>query len=246
MHLFVYDDYVNTARHKKTLNKLETRLTDLGLGGKIIRLNNIRNIKNLIDQEIKAGIRNIYVVGNNESLVKIITALFSANIPEPLRKDLVLAIIPIGGVKQSIARSMGIYDSQLACNIILARLIKKINLGIIDDLMFVNKIEIFNSKIELDLFTDYSFNVIKKSDIKIINVPDNVNYIKNTNILSDDNYLDLIINKKAEITYINFKKAKIKGAFEALVDSHLVIKNPKLVQLLDAQVKFIVSKNRSF
>lgn len=246
MNLFIYDEYVNTNRYKKTLNKLETRLTDLSLNGKIIRLNNIRNVQSLIHQEIRAGIKNLCIVGNNESIVKIVSPLLSDNLPTILKNNLVLSIIPIGKAKQSIAHSMGITDPQEACNIILARLIKKLDLGLVNGFLFINKLEIFNSNIDLNLFTDYIFSVIQKSDIKIYNVLDDVNLKKSSNILADDDCLDLIINKKNDITYINFKKAKIKGASEALLDNCLSVKNPNLVELSSFKPKFIVGKNRSF
>lgn len=246
MNLFVYDEYINTSRYKKTLNRLETRLTDLSLNGKIIRLNNIRNVQTLIHQEIRAGIKNIYIVGNNESVVKVLSPLLSDNLSDVLKKDLVLSIIPIGKAKQSIAHSMGITDSQEACNIILARLIKKLDLGLVNGFLFINKLEIFNSTIDLNIFTDYNFSVIRKSDIKIYNVLDDANLKKSSNILPDDACLDLIINKKNDITYINFKKAKIKGASEALLDNCLTIKNPNLIEISSFKPKFIVGKNRSF
>jgi hypothetical protein len=246
MNLFVYDDYVNSKRHQTIVNKLETRLTDLSLSGKIIRLNNIRNIKSLIHQEIKAGIKNIYIVGNNESIVKVITPILSVDLPKILINTLVFSIIPIGKQKQSIANSMGIYSSQEACNIILARLIKKIDLALVDDYVFINKLEIFNELINLNLFTDYTLQVIKKSNVKIYNVLDEESYKNKTNIKADDGLLDLIINKKGDLTYINFKKVKIKGAKEAVLDNHLIIKNPSLVKISDIKVNFIVGKNRSF
>ncbi len=246
MNLFIYDEYINTSRYKKTINNLETRLTDLGLSGKIVRLNNIRNIQSLLHQEIRAGIKNIYIVGNNESVIKVITPLLSDDLSDLLRDSLILSIIPIGNHRQSIAYSMGVMNSQEACNVILARLIKKIDLGLADECLFINKLEIFNSTLELNLFTDYSFNVIKKTNIKIYNVPDNLDLKKNTNILPNDGLLDLLINKKGDTSYINFNKAKIKGVSEALLDDYLKIKNPSFVRISNIKLNFIVGKNRSF
>lgn len=246
MNLFVYDDYVSNNRYQKTINKLETRLTDLGLSGKIIRLNNIKNVDNLIHQEIRAGIKNIYIVGNNESAAKVINSVINEKISDLLRDKLVLAMIPIGKHKQSIANSMGIYDSQDACNIILARLIKKIDLGLVNSFVFVNKVEIFNSSLELNFFDDYSFNIIKKTNIQFTNLLDRKELKDFVNISADDRHLDLLINKKGDLSYIKFKKVKIKGAKTALLDDHLTIDSPSLIQIADNQINFIVGKNRSF
>ncbi len=246
MNLFVYDDFVASKRHQTCVNRLETRLTDLSLSGKIIRLNNIRNIQNLILQEVRAGIKNIFIVGNNETVIKVLTPLLSDDLPDLLRNALVLSIIPIGKQNQSIAQSMGIYSSQEACNIILARLIKKIDLALADDNLFINKLELFNENIDINLFTDYTLSTIKRTDIKIYNVVDRLDLKTNTNILPDDGLLDLIINKKADLSYINFKKIKIKGAKEALLDDYLLIKNPNFIKVSDIQINFIVSKNRTF
>ena len=45
MYVYIYDDYLNKGRYNKAINRMEIRLTDLALNGKIIRLSGIKNIK---------------------------------------------------------------------------------------------------------------------------------------------------------------------------------------------------------
>jgi hypothetical protein len=82
MHVYIYDDYLNKGKYHKVINRIEIRLTDLGLNGKIIRLGDIKNIKGTIQNEIKLGAKTIIAVGNNQTVNKIIGALVDADIYE--------------------------------------------------------------------------------------------------------------------------------------------------------------------
>ena len=72
MNIYIYDDYLNKSKYSRVLNRVEIRLTDLGLNGKIIRLGAIKNIRDVIQNEIKSGAKTIIAVGNNQTVNKII------------------------------------------------------------------------------------------------------------------------------------------------------------------------------
>mgnify|MGYP000966424279 FL=1 len=73
MHVYIYDEHLNKAKYNRAINRLEIRLTDLGLNGKIIRLGGIKNIKATIQNEIKLGAKTIVAVGNNQTVNKPIS-----------------------------------------------------------------------------------------------------------------------------------------------------------------------------
>jgi hypothetical protein len=75
MHLYIYDDFLEKSKYSKTINKIETWITDLGLNGKIIRLNNLNNVEGAIWGEIKRGARTLVVVGNDSTFNKILKTL---------------------------------------------------------------------------------------------------------------------------------------------------------------------------
>ena len=45
MHVYIYDDYLAKGKYNKAINRMEIRITDLGLNGKILRLSGIKNVK---------------------------------------------------------------------------------------------------------------------------------------------------------------------------------------------------------
>jgi hypothetical protein len=96
MNLYIYDDFLNKSRYNKAINRVEIRLTDLGLNGKIIRLGTIKNINSLIQQEIRNGVKNVIAVGNNKTANKVVTALIKDKLNNIFSQDVLFSLIPIG------------------------------------------------------------------------------------------------------------------------------------------------------
>src|SRR5680860_1204949 len=111
MHVYIYDDYLNKSKYSKAVNRMEIRLTDLGLNGKIIRLAGIKNIRGAIQNEIKLGAKTIIAVGNNQTVNKIIGAIIDTEIYGDFQKKTLLGVVPIGD-DNSIAVSLGIKDME--------------------------------------------------------------------------------------------------------------------------------------
>ncbi len=107
MNTYIYDDFLNKGRYRRALNKVEIRLTDLVLNGKIIRLGSIKNVKEVIQTEIKNGVKTIVAVGNNATANKVISAMITNKAYDFFQKDVLFSIIPIGD-NNSIATSFGI------------------------------------------------------------------------------------------------------------------------------------------
>ena len=58
MYLYLYDSFLNNPKFGNKLAKIETRLTDLGIGGKISRLSPLKNLEELVSDEIKNGVKS--------------------------------------------------------------------------------------------------------------------------------------------------------------------------------------------
>lgn len=244
MHVYIYDDYLNKSRYNKAVNRMEIRLTDLGLNGKIIRLGGIKNIKGTIQNEIKLGAKTIVAVGNNQTVNKIIGAIIDTDIYGDFQKKTLLGIIPIGD-DNSIAASFGIKNEENACNILLARRIEKIDLGLVGDHYFLNEASIESLGTTIDL-GDYSLEAEEKGTIRIINLlSDKINLI-NSN--PHDGLLDIIINtRKKSPTILKLKKLKITNQTEQLlVDGVINLKTPAEISVMRDRVSIIVGKERSF
>lgn len=243
MYVYIYDDYLNKGRYNKAINRMEIRLTDLALNGKIIRLSGIKNIKSAIQNEIRLGAKTIVAVGNNQTVNKIIGAIIEADIYSDFQKNTLLGIIPIGS-DNSIANSFGIKNEEEACNILLARRIKKIDLGLIGDYYFLNEAEVQGKNTVINL-GDYSLEPQEKSLIKIINLLSSTDNTIDSN--PHDGLLDVYISsRKRDKTLLRLDKFEIVSDYNVLVDGVIEVKTPTTVSVAKNKLNIIVGKNRSF
>lgn len=244
MHVYIYDEYLNKNKFNKTINRVEIRLTDLGLNGKILRLAGIKNIKAAIQNEIRVGAKTIIAVGNNQTVNKIIGAIINDDIYGEFQKKTLLGIIPIGG-DNTIATSFGIKNPEDACNILLARRVEKIDLGLAGNHYFLNETSIQSLGTIMDI-DDYSMEIMEKGQVRIINLLSGDD--KKIKANPHDGLLDVVIQtKKKDITSFRSKKFKIFNAHEKLlVDGVVEIDTPIEIGILKDHVSVIVGKDRMF
>ena len=121
MYFYIYDQFVQEKKYQSLLAKIENRLTDLEIQGKIGRLTLLNNSEDLIKKAVADGANTIVAVGDDYTVGKIIDVI--AYFP-----NVCLGIIPIGS-HLKIARTLGISNGIEACNILASRIIKKIDLG---------------------------------------------------------------------------------------------------------------------
>ncbi|MFA5155739.1 MAG: diacylglycerol kinase family protein [Patescibacteria group bacterium] len=244
MHVYIYDDYLNKGKYQKSLNRLEIRLTDLGLNGKIIRLGGIKNIKSAIQNEIRLGAKTIIAVGNNQTVNKIIGAIIDADLYGDFQKKTLLGIIPIGE-DNSIAASFGIKDAAEACNILLARRIEKIDLGLVGNHYFLNQavIQSRGTVLEID---GYALESGEKGEVRIINLLSE----REPSIKSNphDGRLDVYIKtKKKDITCLATTRLKVANPdCRLLIDGVMEVDTPADVGIMKDRVNIIVGKDRLF
>ncbi len=244
MHVYIYDEYLNKTKYNRAINRLEIRLTDLGLNGKIIRLGGIKNIKGTIQNEIKLGAKTIIAVGNNQTVNKIIGAIIDTEIYGDFQKKTLLGLVPIGD-DNSIAASFGIKNIDDACNILLARRVEKIDLGLVGNHYFLNQasIQSLGTIIEIN---DYSLEIMERGEVRIINLLSD----QKENIKSNphDGKLDILIRtRKRDESLITAQSLKISNPQEKLiVDGVVEIDTPVQIGIMKDKVSVIVGKNRLF
>lgn len=244
MHVYIYDEYLNKPKYNRAINRLEIRLTDLGLNGKIIRLGGIKNIKGTIQNEIKLGAKTIIAVGNNQTVNKIIGSIIDTEIYGDFQKKTLLGLIPVGD-DNSIAQSFGIKNIDEACNILLARRVEKIDLGLVGNYYFLNQASIQSAGTSLEI-DDYILEIEEKGEVRIINLlSDPKEKIKSN---PHDGKLDILIRtRKRDESLITVKKVKINNANEKLiVDGVFEVTTPVEVGIMKDKVNVIVGKDRMF
>lgn len=141
MYCYLYDEYIQqNKRYERELLKIENRLTDLGIAGKISRLALFRNAEEMIRDEIQRGVQTVVVLGNDETVRKVIDVVADC--------EVVLGIIPIGPGNE-LARMMGIPEGVAACDILSARRIETIDVGTVNGRRFVTGLSVPDFHAEL-------------------------------------------------------------------------------------------------
>ena len=244
MHVYIYDEYLNKTKYNRAINRLEIRLTDLGLNGKIIRLNNVKNIKSAVQNEIKIGSKTIIAVGNNQTVNKIIGAIIDTDLYDDFQQKTLLGIIPIGD-DNSIANSFGIKNAEDACNILLARRIENIDIGLAGDNYFLNQSTIESAGTTLEI-NGCTIETQEKGEIKIINLlSDKKETIKPN---PHDGKLEVLIRtRKRDQTFLTVKTLRLHNpSHQLIVDDVVKIDTPVEINVKKAKLNIIVGKDRLF
>lgn len=247
MNIYIYDDYLNKSKYSRVLNRVEIRLTDLGLNGKIIRLGAIKNIRDVIQNEIKNGAKTIIAVGNNQTVNKIIGSIIDNELYGFFQKNILFSIIPIGE-DNSIADSLGIKKEEEACNILLARRVKKIDIGVVNNYYFLNKATIESQGSVLEINGEYTIEPLDKGLVNIFNLKNSANDDKNIKVNPIDGKLDIYIkSKNKDLTFLSVNKLKITNEHHPLIlDDIIEIKTPADISVITGKLNVVVGKDRSF
>ncbi len=224
MNVFIYDSFLNQKKYDRLLARLETRITDLGLNGKIARLSLMRNIKEIVDHELKRGAKTIIAVGNNGTVNQIVNSLVGSPVP--------LGIIPIEETNNDIANSLGINSVDQACDILSARLLARLDLGLANQTYFLGHAVIENQGTKIDLGKNFTVETSEKGLIKVYNLADpERKLLPRVSFSPEDGILELVIktqgNKKI------FSKPDSQSVFKI---NKITITNPRACVILDGSL----------
>ncbi len=253
MYVYLYDTFVSQSKYQNIIARIETRLTDLGIAGRICRLSVLTSINELVTDAIKKGIETIVAVGNDETVTKLIPLVAGNKIS--------LGIIPISRPNR-IAGLLGIPEGEKACDVLSARVVEKLDLGKANDQYFLNYLEVPSKQIKLNdqytvkalttrqTLTIYNFGAVLPEGRSI-----------NNRFNPRDGQLEVVISDKGRNNLAKiFKKApggdsiftissaKIESAEDqaAVADGQTVIKTPVSVRVAKNNLKVIVGRNRIF
>lgn len=140
MYIYLYDNVVRERQHDRTLKAIETRLTDFGIAGKIIRLQHLTNAQELIEDELRRGASTIVIVGNDETLGHVLSRAATS--------DAVFGFLPVGP-KNSIAEVLGIPEGEAACEVLSRRRKMALDIGWFNNRYFISQLHIPPSPIRV-------------------------------------------------------------------------------------------------
>lgn len=253
MYLYLYDSFLSNKKFSNTLARIETRLTDLGIGGKICRLSPLRNVRELLAEEIRNGVKTVVVVGNDKTLSQVINIVTQHNIT--------VGLIPIGP-NNAVAQILGIPTGVEACDVLAARIVEKIDLGKINNFYFLSGIKVDNGQVTLECESQYK--VIPQKNNNLIGIY-NLRPLLTTNLSQSsyfnpkDGFLEIFIQPLASGFFKFFKKdlkrsiipfkrlvIKSKESTSVITDGQQVLKTPVKIEIIPKKLKLIVGKKRMF
>ncbi|MFH1047332.1 MAG: diacylglycerol kinase family protein [Patescibacteria group bacterium] len=141
MYFYIYDNFLSEKKYSRLLATIETRLTDLGVSGKIGRLSPFTSAKGLIRDEVRRGTETIVVVGNDETVSKAVEGIGDLQVT--------LGMIPIGA-PTDIAAALGIPDGVEACDVLSKRLTQQIDLGRVNGRFFLSSLRIPSGRVTIE------------------------------------------------------------------------------------------------
>jgi diacylglycerol kinase family enzyme len=271
MYFYLVDSFLSEKKYEKIFARIENRIVDLGINGRITRLSLLKSATELIKEEIKRGAKTIVAIGNDKIIGQIINVI--------AEEDLTLGLIPVGENNQ-IAQALGIAENEAACDILSARRVEKLDLGKVNQNYFLFKAQIQSPEIILDSDNQYKINLLSKNNlITIYNLAVEAELKrvlpaeKNYHCFNpQDGILELIINPDKDsqksflkifnwlgkkrtaltlaekISFFPIKNINIKSkeSVPVVLDQCIVTKTPAQVSVLPKALKIIVGKNRVF
>ncbi len=249
MHVYIYDSFLNQKKYDRILASLETRLTDLGLNGKIARLGLLKNINDIVNYEIKRGARTIIAVGNDQTANQIANVLAETGVP--------LGIIPIDQDNNQIAKAMGLNSSLEACEALAARLITKIDLGLAGNRYFLSSARITSQGTIIEINQNYSIEIGQSGEVNVFNLmPQEQGRPIKIKSNPQDGKLELMIktksgnslfNKKPGQSLFSIKNIIIKNhKFPLILDGLIKITCPVEIKVIKQKLNVIVGRKRGF
>jgi len=254
MYVYIYDDFLSLKKYTSLTSNIETRVTDLGLNGRIIRISVMKNIYSAVENEIKNGAKTIIGVGNDALISQIVNAVIKIKAKYEIAVNIPIGIIPIGEENNEIAKTLGIKDSQTACDVISARRIEKIDLGKANNSYFISYARIPAQNTAIQMEKQYLIETENPGTIDIVNTRPIHKSEHSSNPY--DGKLELIITTQTSRGFL--KKEISKSVFQIknitifnpkeklILDNALILTTPVEISVLEKQLNIIVGKERNF
>lgn len=259
MYFYFYDKFVQDKKYEVVLTKIETRLIELGINGRIEKLSLFKNIRELIADGIKKGAHTIVAVGNDRTLSTVV------NIVAPYT-DVSLGYIPVAEGTH-FAKVLGISAGDKACDVLSKRLYKKFDLGRIKDFYFLGSLELpTHTRLELQCDDSYTVSATQQTnELFILNmgrvVGADVDLANLRLAASDDSRLEVVIaplarrkffSRRAKYAYpesvfrVKNLEIKMKNGETAEISADQIAKfqTPCAVAVEPKALKMIVGKER--
>lgn len=243
--IYIYDQELSNRRYQKVLEQLETRLTDLGIGGKIYRLAPLTRFEDAIRDEVAKKPKTIVAVGGDALVSRLAGALVG--------KDIALGFVPIG--TSMIGDAFGI-TLESACRTLAARRLVTLDIGKVDNRhTFLCRAEITAKNPKIIIDGELSVSTEGMATIEAINVIGDEFGYRGAVPRADDGKLNAYILKTqsgfltkeiSQSAFICKQLEIISGVTKVLLDGGIEISGAKSLEITPRALTAIVGKDRTF
>lgn len=239
---YFYDAFVSDKKYEKELNDIEAEIANKNIGGRIARLAMFRNPREMMEDLIRGGAKNIVVVGNDDTLKKVI---WSSSDLEP-----VFGYLPVGKPTE-LAELLGIASGKTAVDILAGRYIETLDVGKINDAYFLREIVITDPKASVAIEGQFSVKPTDDGTMRIRNtsLPD----IRKEVEARTTGGLEIEVipridqtsrDAAAAKTKLRFERARIsgEGSVRIEVDGHAITETHFDISVIPKRLKFITGR----
>jgi diacylglycerol kinase family enzyme len=244
MYGYVFDSFVQDGKFRSEAQRIESRLAALGIQGRQEKITILKSLTDACQKMIKRGIETLVVVGNDETVLKVLPIAVEHGIP--------LGLIPVGP-EQRIAKSLGIPIGIDACDVLSRRIMRRIDVGRAGASFFLlDAVLPANAMVGCD--EQYTVSVTDPhAAMSVANIVD-----PRPDAQPDDGFLTLMVRGKGqggwmrrhdEVSYFFTQRAEVKTTRhgeQVVLDGHHIVKTPVVLSIQPKLLSIIVGRERSF
>ncbi|HOX60682.1 MAG TPA: diacylglycerol kinase family protein [Candidatus Magasanikbacteria bacterium] len=253
MYVYLYDNFLRKGKYEALVKSMENRLTDFGIAGKIIRLQNLTNAQEIVEDEVRKGAETVVIVGDDTTFGHVLSRAASA--------ETVFGFLPVGP-DNAIAEILGIPSGEEACEVLSRRRKIKLDVGWVNNRYFVSRLTV--EPAEISVVYDEKFKVFsepgKKLELVVCNLMPYVENEKREKIIihPQDGKLEAFLRPVArkslfktvyeEASVFPFEEMVVSGnrAFTVEADGKKSKETKIKIKLAKKKVEMVVGKDRQF
>ncbi|MFA6511941.1 MAG: diacylglycerol kinase family protein [Patescibacteria group bacterium] len=247
---YFFDQFLREKKYETDVHRIESRILELGLNGKIEKLSVLTSAREMLKTAISRGAQTIVAVGNDHTLSKVVDIIAGEKV--------ILGFIPVGDPHET-ADMLGIPTGVSACDVLSHRIIMELDMGEVNDLQhFLFSVEIPSNLVEIEC--DGKYTVRTKAEggqfsIHNFGLPGGRVHNPADGLLetvitrSKKGMFSLGSRRFEEEGVFPVKKVKVSCAGDAqnlLLDGTTIVKTPATVKISAKKLKIIVGKGRQF
>jgi diacylglycerol kinase family enzyme len=250
-YLYLYDSFLGSPKYQKIIDKIENRLTDLGINGRTVKLSIIKNATEIIKDALKKDVQTVVAIGRDTLLCEAAAAL--------VNQPTVLGFIPIG--PSIFGEILGIPTEEIACEVIASRRIEFLDIGKINQHYFFSSVSIQGGEVDIRCEETYKINLISVKNLKVSNLdfivdPNGEKRVSNpldglleaTFSVRSRSFLPLLKKKEYQDSIFYIKKININSTkgkeIPIIVDQERIFKTPVEIEVVPQSIKIIVGRER--